>query len=93
MDQEQIECPLRVGLDQRQLSSALCQARAACALAFGDLQAQLLHELLTQLKAHNAPAMQTMPVQASLDQLEASLRQLRTRMPDASWHSDPPPDP
>ena len=73
-----------VGLNQQQLSSGLREARAAAALAFGDLQVQLLRELLNQMKAYGAPAAQTVPVQASLDQLEASLRQLRARMADAA---------
>ena len=73
-----------VGLTQQQLLRELRQARAAAVLAFGGLQAQLMRELLTRMQANGAPAEQTVPVQASLDQLDASVRELKARVADAA---------
>jgi hypothetical protein len=68
-----------VAVQQRQQPPASIPA-VAVSVAFGELQVLLLRRLAAQLRCAGAPAGQTLRLQASTDQLEASVREGRNLM-------------
>jgi hypothetical protein len=64
----------------QQQSTALMRARAAASVAFGDLQVVLLRDLARRLRAGGVPPGRTMPIEATSDQLEAAVRELRSTL-------------
>jgi hypothetical protein len=77
---------------QRQQSSALSQAAASTSAALGELQVFLLRRLATQLKSEGSPIGHTLPLDASADQLEASVRETRRLMRHRPIGGDQPAD-
>jgi len=65
---------------QRHQSPAPTHAAASISVALGELQVFLLRRLATQLKGEGSPIGHTLPVDASADQLEASVREMRRLM-------------
>ena len=53
------------------------QLKLWLSVAFGDVQIALMRELAARLKAGGTLAAQTLPLQASTDQLEAAVREAR----------------
>ncbi|MCY1145679.1 hypothetical protein OWR29_47405 [Actinoplanes sp. Pm04-4] len=61
-------------VDPRQELEELLHVQTSISAAFGDLQVLLLRELSVQLKAHGASVADTLPLDASCDQLDAAVR-------------------
>ena len=65
---------------------ALVQVRAATCAALGELQVRLMRELTARLNASDAHANDSLPVDASTDQLEAAVREAKATLDTAPRH-------